>query len=201
MDIYTEYGIDIINLDPKYIIPEKTVRTHLLGLEEYGFARPVVIKIVKKMPPILSYVTKLTNAKLLNLEEYGFARPVVIKMIEKIPSILSLTIERTNKTLLNLEKYGFKRSVVIKMVEELPQILGYTAKRINTLLKIFAEINFDIIDNPKHLMFSPKLLRARINFWQREKNRLISIDNIFLTNKLFKKRFNIDRETLIKKYF
>ncbi|MFZ5365179.1 MAG: hypothetical protein ACOZBH_03215 [Patescibacteria group bacterium] len=195
--ISAEYGIDIADIDKQYIIPAETIVKHLKALEDFGFDKDDLIKMVIKLPAILGFTAERTNGLLQNLIDFGFDKDDVIKMVIKMPAILSCTAERSNSLLQNLIEFGFAKDDVIKMVVKLPSILGYTAERTIALLCLFEEMNFYIRENPSYLMFSPKLLRGRLIFL-RSKRVTPQKKNMFLSNKQFEDMFDITRVELIE---
>mgnify|MGYP001600950913 FL=1 len=118
---------------PTYIPPEKTRGVRVQNLEEHGFSKEQVVKMVAWLPVILSYTAERTNSLLANLEEHGFSKEQVVKMVARHPVILGYTAERTNSLLSNLEGYGFSKEQVVKMVARAPGIFCRTAERTNSL--------------------------------------------------------------------
>src|SRR3989344_2828459 len=165
-------------------------RTNALldNLEARGIDRGQVNGMVVKLPSILSYTAERTNALLDNLEARGIDRGQVNGMVVKLPSILSCTAERTNALLDNLEARGIDRGQVNGMVVKLPSILSYTAERTNALLEIFEEYYIEFLTKPFRLIFSPRIIRERI-----EKMKTLGLDVTRFTNKLFYTRKNFEK--------
>ncbi len=192
------YGIDASKIAPCDLVPVETMREHLQALVDYGFSKSNLQKMVQKFLALLSYMAERTNGILDNLTTYGFKKPDVIKMAVKFPALLSYTAERTNGIFKNLTDYGFKKLDIIKMVVKFPSILGCTAELTRAGLDVMAEIGFDVREKPGRLMFSPKLLRARLNFLRSKRLTLEDIRKcIFQSSKAFEDRFQISRQELI----
>lgn len=195
--ILARYGIDISDIDKRYIIPSETLIEHLAFLEAFGFTEKDIKKMVKTMPAILNYTADRTNNLLQNLIDFGFNKQDVIKMVVKLPNILAFTAERTNSLLQNLIDFGFNKKDVIRMVVKMPSILSYTAERTNSLLCLFEEIGFDVREKPSNLMFSPQLFRGRLIFL-RSQGIAPQKKNMFLSNKQFEDMLGITRAELIE---
>ena len=102
----------------------------------------------------------------------------------------------------NLEKYGFGHEQVVKIFYTLPATLGCSWERTKEVLDIFRNIDFNVLNKPKHLMFSPNTLQSRINFlrikFEMENTELVKV--VFQGNKQFEKRFEISKEELLRDY-
>jgi len=122
------------------------------------------------------------------LIQRDISRADIRGMVVKLPSILSCTAERTNALLTNLEERGIGREQVNGMVVKLPSILSYTAERTNALLEIFEEYYIEFLTKPFRLIFSPRIIRERI-----EKMKTLGLDVTRFTNKLFYTRKNFEK--------
>ncbi len=130
------------------------------------------------------------------LKAYGFKQEDIRSIVKKFPAVLGCTAERTNSLLANLESYGFKQEDIRSIVKKLPQVLDCTAKRTTAGLHVFSDMGFDIRNKPSMFMFSPVLLRGRLNFL-RNANLVPDTKIMFLSNRQFEDRFKITRAELI----
>ena len=124
------YGLEV--KVKEYLPNAAELNKRLKNLEDYGFNREDIIKIIRKCPNILDCTAERTAHLLQNFEEYGFGKEGTIRMVKKFPVILSYAGKRTNDILLNLERYGFAKAEIVKMVRNSPAILICTSKRTNS---------------------------------------------------------------------
>ena len=68
----------------------------LRWLEEYGFSRPEIGRIVGRHPQALQYTIERTSTVLANLEMQALFRSEVIAMATKFPALIGATPDRTN---------------------------------------------------------------------------------------------------------
>jgi len=179
---------------------ESTIEGHCVMLLEYGFKREDLGRIFRLESSLLGSRDVRTAALLKNLEDYGFSRDDVVRVVVKAPAVLKFSVARTNAIFSVVEKHGISRERVVLMMLRSPKFIGSSIDRLDDLMDIFDEFSVDYVMHADKLIFSPKLIRARVRFLQ-SGNVVVSSKNLFLGANQFEKRYLIGREELIREWY
>jgi hypothetical protein len=136
------YGINIDNLEPQHLASVEVMKLHLEGLEDYGFSRAQIAKMVDRNPALLASSLQQTISLLNNLEVYGFKVSVIRSVVRFYSSFLSTSVQNTNSIFRHLEDYGFTKVQIIKMVKYRPLFLSSSLGQINDCLKSMEAYGF-----------------------------------------------------------
>ena len=177
----------------------------IYDLQKLGYEKEVIIKILLNQPQVLCYGIENIKNKINDLMSLGFTKEQILKMTSFFPKIYSLSISKIKDTINTLEQLGFTKEETIKMIYELPTLLGYEINNIIEKVSYIISIGLkdSILKNPKNLMQSAELTEARDKYLTEELNLDINDKNyilLFRCNNIFKNKFNITKEELLKKY-
>ena len=111
-----------------------TIKDHLRGFQERGFANPE--RIIKDFPLVQGLTFEYIDDRLLKLKELGFTNPR--KLVELEAVILGLSLQNIDSKLRGLKERGFSNPT--RMVESSAATLGYSFGNIDRRLKLLTKL-------------------------------------------------------------
>ena len=167
-------------------------------LLEFGYTDIDITNIIKKVPIILKedFLNELNN-RIDCLKELGFDNTSIILMTCNNPYIFLYSNENITTKYNDLKSLDFTNEEINNIIINFPVILGYDFNTIRDKIEYFESIDLRdmIINNSKCLFYSINLIRARNIFLF---NRKYKLEDLFLSDSLFYKKFKISRDDLLK---
>ena len=95
--------------NPMFTRPISSLENKVKELEELGFSKNNITKIIKMCPSILGYSIDTIRNKIYDLYELGFDRTTIFKMLVDFPPLITYSIDNI-KTKKNMPKTLDKRT-------------------------------------------------------------------------------------------
>ena len=170
-------------------------------LTSFGYTNRDIIETIKKIPIVLKdeYQLEIIN-KLDSLLKLGFDNKSIILMTCNNPYIFLYSEENLIEKYNSLLTYSFEKDEINKLLTNLPIIFGYDINYIDKLIKLYKKLKLDkyIIDNSKVLLFDIDLIKARYSYLSKKINIDNNINDLFLLDYIFNKKYKINNDKLLK---
>lgn len=193
--------IKITSLLPKlFIISSNLIKEKYDYLLSYGYLENDITLIIKKIPVILKkcYLEKI-NDKILCLSKLNFTNDEIVSMTRNNPYIFLYTEENI------LNKYNslvdiIGKDNINKVCINFPLIFGYSIESIIDKINYYNSIKLNdiYIDNSNVLIFPLKLIKARYFFLSRKSLIKDNINDLFLGDYKFYKKYKIKTNKLLE---
>lgn len=174
---------------------EGTITDRLEIFYKYGISSMDIIKIIKRIPIILSddYLNSL-DSRIKYIIKLGFDKNYISNLINGYPYILLLNSDLINYNVTKLTKNG----IDINMIQECPILIGYCSSVLKERINYYRSIDalFIIKNNSNFLMYSIDLIKNRYDYICKHTDT-IDLNDLFINDNLFKKKYNVTRHNLL----
>ena len=134
----------------------------------------------------------------------GYKKEEFIKMIVVFPKLYTYSLENIEEKISELFSLGFTKEEILNITKELPALYGLNIETIKEKIDFYDSINLRqiLIEDPKNLMQSVELSKARYYFYQEIGLEIDEINyrKLFIAQKRFEKKYNLTKQDLINKY-
>lgn len=183
-----------LSIPDLYTSDTDLLKSNFSFLTDYGFSMKAIIDIINKIPNILdkNYLDQLID-KFDNIVKLGFSKNEIVKLIVNNPYILLFTSEIINNNHNSLIKEGFNNYTISLC----PLLISYNSLELEYRIKYYKKINvFNIIlENPCYLLFNLEFIKIRADFLKKNNKPL---NDIFIDDIMFNKKYHITRDKLLK---
>lgn len=166
-------------------------------------AKNEAIEKITRWPNILSFSLNNIGEKYSHFIDLGYTGEQVAHMFKGMPSIFGYSINSIDNRIEFLRSKGFTLDEVIYMIYGNPQILSYDKNKLDRKLDFILSCGFRnlIVNKPKELMQSYELTVARYNFLANIDFKFKNGYELFIPQKDFQKKFNLNNEQVIYHYY
>jgi len=208
-----EMLINLIKSNSKVLsYSTKTINDKFDWFYNKGYSKKDAAKIICKADKILTLNyyqddnldSNMDNKYKFLVDNLKYTKEEIIDITLSFPEYYTLSLNTIRNRLYNMTKLGFNLNQVKKIFYDFPEIISFKEETLNDKYDYFLKL--DMLDiffkDPKYLMQSLKLTKARYNFMI-DRGLRVNKNNygkLFVGNKKFKKTYGIDNDTLLEKY-
>lgn len=182
----------------------ESIKNKLIFFNSFGINNRQVVKLLVSCPNVLTLSIESMHSKIEDLKSLGYKENEIISILLIYPAILTYNIETIKNKIKDIMSLGYTLEEALHITKTLPALFGLSFETIKEKIDFYNSIGLENIpvDNPKCLMQSTSLSKARYEFLK-ERNIEITKKNyriIFKDNKSFQKTFGVSNEQVLSNY-
>ena len=142
--------------------------------------------------------------KINYLIEIGFTKEEAIKMYSHQKTLYSINLDTLKDKIKTIKECDYEENNVKDIIKKYPGVVTLSNNSIKDKISFYSSLGLHniIVREPKHLMQSLVLSKARSNFLEAKglKVNEINYRRLFLGEKVFAKQFNKTNEEVLEEY-